>query len=122
MKKLYAILIIAVFTFLHTRGLEVGARVQNALTGLKILLIVGLVAAGFAFGKGEPGPPAAAAPFRFDFGGLKTIGLVADVDHVRLQRLERLGLHRVGGPGPDAQPAPLAPPGDGGGHAPLRSP
>lgn len=75
MKKLYAILIIAVFTFLHTRGLETGARVQNALTGLKILLIVGLVAAGFAVGKGSLGHFAAAAPFRFDFGGWKTLGL-----------------------------------------------
>ena len=75
MKKLYAILIIAAFTFLHTRGLEAGARVQNALTGLKILLIVGLVAAGFAVGKGSFGHLAAAAPFRFDFGGWKTLGL-----------------------------------------------
>jgi len=75
MKKLYAILIIAAFTFLHTRGLETGARVQNALTGLKILLIVGLVAAGFAVGKGSLGHLVAAAPFRFDFGGLKTLGL-----------------------------------------------
>ncbi|MBE0711988.1 MAG: amino acid permease [Candidatus Aminicenantes bacterium] len=75
MKKLYAILIIAAFTFLHTRGLETGTRVQNALTGLKILLIVGLVAAGFAVGKGSLGHLVAAAPFRFDFGGLKTLGL-----------------------------------------------
>jgi APA family basic amino acid/polyamine antiporter len=75
MKKLYAILIIAAFTFLHTRGLETGARVQNALTGMKILLIVGLVAAGFAVGKGSLGHLVAAAPFRFDFGGLKTLGL-----------------------------------------------
>jgi APA family basic amino acid/polyamine antiporter len=75
MKKLYAILIIAAFTFLHTRGLETGARVQNALTGLKILLIIGLVAAGFAVGKGSLGHLVAAAPFRFDFGGLKTLGL-----------------------------------------------
>jgi APA family basic amino acid/polyamine antiporter len=75
MKKLYAILIIAAFTFLHTRGLEAGARVQNALTGLKILLIVGLVAAGFAVGKGSFSHLAAAAPFRFDFAGIKTMGL-----------------------------------------------
>lgn len=75
MKKLYAILIIAAFTFLHTRGLETGASVQNALTGLKILLIVGLVAAGFAVGKGSLGHLVAAAPFRLDFGGLKTLGL-----------------------------------------------
>ena len=75
MKKLYAVVIIAAFTFLHTRGLEAGARVQNALTGLKILLVVGLVAAGFAVGKGSLGHFAASAPFRFDFGGLKTMGL-----------------------------------------------
>ena len=75
MKKLYAVLIIAAFTFLHTRGLEAGARVQNALTGLKILLIVGLVAAGFAFGKGSLAHLTAAAPFRFDFAGIKTMGL-----------------------------------------------
>jgi len=74
-KKILAILIIAAFTFLHTRGLEAGARVQNALTGLKILLIVGLVTAGFAVGKGSFAHLAAAAPFRFDFAGLKTAGL-----------------------------------------------
>ncbi len=75
MKKLYALLIIAAFTFLHTRGLESGARVQNALTGLKILLIVGLVGAGFVFGRGSLAHLTAAAPFRFDFAGLKTLGL-----------------------------------------------
>jgi APA family basic amino acid/polyamine antiporter len=75
MKKLYAVLIIAAFTFLHTRGLKTGSRVQNALTGLKILLIVGLVAAGFAVGKGSLAHFAAAAPFRFDFAGIKTMGL-----------------------------------------------
>ena len=75
MKKVYAVLVIAAFTFLHTRGLESGARVQNALTGLKVLLIVGLVAAGFAVGKGNLGHLTAAAPFRFDFGGWKTLGL-----------------------------------------------
>ncbi len=75
MKKLYAVLIIAAFTFLHTRGLEAGARVQNALTGMKVLLIVGLVAAGFTVGQGSFSHLAAAAPFQFDFGGLKTLGL-----------------------------------------------
>jgi APA family basic amino acid/polyamine antiporter len=75
MKKLYALVIIAAFTFLHTRGLESGARVQNALTGLKVLLIVGLVAAGFSVGKGSFSHLAAAAPFTFDFGGFKTMGL-----------------------------------------------
>ncbi|HDT13152.1 MAG TPA: amino acid permease, partial [Candidatus Aminicenantes bacterium] len=75
MKKLYAVVIIAAFTFIHTRGLEAGARVQNALTGLKILLIVGLVAAGFAIGRGSFSHFAAATPFRFDFAGFQTMGL-----------------------------------------------
>jgi APA family basic amino acid/polyamine antiporter len=75
LKKVYAIAVIAAFTFLHTRGLELGARVQNGLTVLKILIVVGLVAAGFAFGKGSLSHFTAAAPFRFDFGGWKTMGL-----------------------------------------------
>ncbi len=75
MKKFYAILIIIAFTFLHTRGLKAGARVQNSLTGLKVLLIVGLVAAGFAIGKGSLAHLSAAGPFQFDFSGVKTMGL-----------------------------------------------
>ena len=75
MKKIYAVLVIAAFTFLHTRGLELGARVQNLLTGLKILLIIGLVAAGFAVGKGSLTHLTASGPFDFGFGGWKTMGL-----------------------------------------------
>ncbi|MGZ4886352.1 MAG: APC family permease, partial [Candidatus Aminicenantales bacterium] len=75
MKKIYAVLVIAAFTSLHTRGLELGARVQNLLTGLKILLIIGLVAAGFAVGKGSLTHLTASGPFDFGFGGWKTMGL-----------------------------------------------
>jgi APA family basic amino acid/polyamine antiporter len=75
MKKVYALIIIAAFTFLHTRGLKAGTRVQNALTGLKVLLIVGLVGAGFVAGRGSFAHFSAAAPFRFDFAGAKTMGL-----------------------------------------------
>ncbi len=74
-KKLCAILIIAAFTFLHTRGLELGARVQNLLTGLKILLIIALVGAGFAFGKGSLSHLTSSGAFGFDFAGWKTMGL-----------------------------------------------
>lgn len=75
MKKVFAVLIIALFTFLHTRGLELGARVQNLLTGLKIFLIVALVAAGFAVGKGSLAHLTASGGFDFGFGGWKTMGL-----------------------------------------------
>jgi basic amino acid/polyamine antiporter, APA family len=75
MKKVIALLIIAAFTFLHTRGLKTGSRVQNGLTTMKVLLIVGLVGAGFAVGRGSFAHLTAAAPFHFDFAGLKTMGL-----------------------------------------------
>ena len=75
LKKFYAILVIAAFTFLHTRGLELGARVQNGLTGLKVLLILALVGAGFALGRGSFGHLTASPGFAFDFGGWKTMGL-----------------------------------------------
>jgi APA family basic amino acid/polyamine antiporter len=74
-KKLLAVLIIAAFTFLHTRGIELGAGVQNFLTGLKVVLIVALVAAGFAVGKGSLSHFAASGGFDFGFGGWKTMGL-----------------------------------------------
>jgi APA family basic amino acid/polyamine antiporter len=74
-KKLGAILIIALFTFLHTRGLEVGAKVQNLLTGLKVFLIIALVAAGFAVGKGSLSHLTTSGAFNFSFGGWKTMGL-----------------------------------------------
>ncbi len=52
-KKLLSVLIILIFTFIHYRGIKTGARIQNALTVLKVLLIVVLLAAGFISGKGD---------------------------------------------------------------------
>jgi APA family basic amino acid/polyamine antiporter len=75
LKKFYSILVIVVFTLIHARGIEVGARVQNFLTILKVALIVGLIAAGFSSGRGDFSHLAQGADFRFDFGGWKTIGL-----------------------------------------------
>lgn len=75
LKKFYSILVIFIFTFIHARGIEVGARVQNFLTALKVVLIVGLVIAGFSFGRGSFEHLAQGGDFRFDFGGWKTMGL-----------------------------------------------
>jgi len=75
LKKVFAIVVIAAFTFLHTRGLKVGARVQSLLTGLKVVLIVALVAAGFAVGRGSFSHLASGGAFDFGFGGWKTMGL-----------------------------------------------
>ncbi|HEV8384710.1 MAG TPA: amino acid permease [Candidatus Acidoferrales bacterium] len=45
--------IVIALTAVHYCGLRVGARVQNLLTGLKLLLLFGLVAVGFAIGRGS---------------------------------------------------------------------
>jgi len=74
-KKFYAIAVILVFTFVHSRGIELGARVQNVLTLLKIGLILGLISAGFLSGEGELSHLTRGEGFVFDFGGWKTIGL-----------------------------------------------
>ncbi len=75
LKKLYAILVIIIFTLVHLRGIGFGSRVQNALTLLKVGLIVGLIVGGFSLGKGNMSHLLQEEGFRFDFGGWKTIGL-----------------------------------------------
>ena len=47
--------IILLFTLLHSLGMRSGARVQNILTLVKVLLITGLLLAGFLFGDGSAG-------------------------------------------------------------------
>ena len=74
-KRVTAIIVVALFTFVHLRGIVLGARIQNLLTVLKVALVVGLVAVGFAFGKGSAGNLLQGEPFVLDFGGWKTIGL-----------------------------------------------
>lgn len=74
-KKSLAVLVIALFTAVHLRSIEFGAKIQNALTFLKVTLIVGLIAAGFALGHGEIGHFDQGQPFVFNFAGWKTLGL-----------------------------------------------
>ncbi len=73
--KILSVLIILIFTFVHLRGIRFGALVQNVLTLLKILLIAGLITAGFLFGKGDMSHFSEAKSFSFTFSGWKTIGL-----------------------------------------------
>jgi APA family basic amino acid/polyamine antiporter len=75
LKRLYAVMVIAVFTAIHYRGLRLGAGVQNALTVLKVLLIVGLIVVGFGFGDGSLAHLSEGQPFVFDFAGWKRLGL-----------------------------------------------
>jgi APA family basic amino acid/polyamine antiporter len=44
---------VAALTVIHYRGVRLGSWVQNALTGLKLLLIGGLVLVGFVAGQGD---------------------------------------------------------------------
>lgn len=75
LKKIVAILIIVIFTLIHRRGLEFGAKIQNSLTIMKVALIVGLVFFGFLLGKGDMNHFSLGSTFNFDFAGWKTIGL-----------------------------------------------
>lgn len=74
-KKIIAVSIILVFTGIHYFGLSGGAKIQNILTVLKIVLILALVITGFTYGQGS------FEHFRIETGGtfegtnLKSIGL-----------------------------------------------
>jgi len=52
-EKSTALGIVLALTAIHYRGVGLGARVQNFLTGLKLLLLGGLVVLGFLFGQGN---------------------------------------------------------------------
>lgn len=73
--KMLSISVILIFTFIHYRGIKTGAKIQNVLTILKILLVVLLVAGGFLSGKGETANFAAEKVNEPGFPGWKTIGL-----------------------------------------------
>ncbi len=51
--KILAVLVILAFTLIHSRGIVFGSKVQNVLSILKVLLIFGLIVAGFSIGKGK---------------------------------------------------------------------
>lgn len=55
--------LVALFTAIHYRGLRSGGVIQNLLTGLKLLLLGGLLAAGFLLGDGSWGFLEAAGGF-----------------------------------------------------------
>jgi len=74
-KKVVAITVIFVFTMIHMRGLELGTRVQNALTLLKVALIVGLVVVGFGFGHGTFEHLAPDPADGFESSGIPALGL-----------------------------------------------
>jgi len=55
-RKGVAAAVIASFTVLHWLGLRTGSRVQNVLTAVKVIIVVGIATAGLAgIGSGAPG-------------------------------------------------------------------
>ena len=74
-QKILAILVIVLFSFIHMRGIEIGARIQNYLTTMKVGLIVAVIVGGLMFGAGDIGHFGEGSGFSFDFAGWKTLGL-----------------------------------------------
>ena len=74
-KKMLAISIISIFTFIHYRGIKYGAKIQNVLTILKVVLIVFLLAAGFSSGKGDLSNFTEGSKVPSGLAGWKTMGL-----------------------------------------------
>jgi APA family basic amino acid/polyamine antiporter len=73
--KILAIALILLFTLIHLRGLQVGSKIQNWLTILKVLLIAVLIVAGLSFGKGDFAHFSQGTPASFNFSTIKTFGL-----------------------------------------------
>jgi len=74
-KKILAVIIILIFTIIHYRGIKYGAKIQNILTLLKVLLIVVLLFAGFSSGKGDFANFSEGEGGLSGLAGFKTIGL-----------------------------------------------
>ncbi|MFO7851402.1 MAG: APC family permease [Bacteroidota bacterium] len=73
--KLFAVIIVLIFTLIHSRGIKFGSKVQNVLTLLKVLLVTGLIVAGLAFGQGSPENFHAESTLGGGISSWKTIGL-----------------------------------------------
>ena len=77
--RLLAIIIILTFSLLHARGMILGAKVQNWLTTLKVILVAGLIVAGFTLGQGDFSHLKVSSQggqaLDFSFSGWKSIGL-----------------------------------------------
>ncbi len=52
-KKVIAVLIILIFTMVHYLGIRLGSKVQNILTAIKIVIVLGLAATGMIIGSGN---------------------------------------------------------------------
>lgn len=74
-KKVISISVILIFTLIHYRGIKTGARIQNLLTVLKVLLIAVLLFAGFSSANGSFANFSHSGAPVSGFANWKTIGL-----------------------------------------------
>ena len=74
-KKFLSICIILIFTTIHYRGIKTGAKIQNILTVLKVLLILVLLLAGFFSGNGDISNFSREKIVNPGFAGFKITGL-----------------------------------------------
>ncbi len=73
--KLLSVTVILIFTAIHYRGIKTGARVQNVLTILKVLLIGVLIFGGLLSGRGDMANFSNESSAAEGSASLKTIGL-----------------------------------------------
>ncbi len=74
-RKIISVSVILIFTFIHYRGIKTGARIQNLLTVLKVLLIAVLLFAGFSSANGSFANFSSDKLANTGFANWKTIGL-----------------------------------------------
>ena len=89
-QRTLAIAAILALSYVHARGIGPGRIVQNLLAVAKVLLLLGFVAAGFAFGRGTmahfdmSAPPAvsnwllALVPAMFSYSGWNAAAYIAE--------------------------------------------
>ena len=75
LSKILAIILILAFTSIHYRGIVFGTKIQNWLTILKVVLVVGLIVAGFTIGRGSFDHLTGNSLFSGEFKGWRPIGL-----------------------------------------------
>ncbi|MFH0841437.1 MAG: amino acid permease [Bacteroidota bacterium] len=73
--KILSVSVILVFTTIHYRGIKTGARVQNVLTILKVLLIGVLIFGGLLSGNGDMANFSSESSTAGGSANLRTIGL-----------------------------------------------
>lgn len=75
LKKIIAIIVVLLFTFVHLRGISFGARVQNFLTLGKVGLILALIFIGLTSPRGNWNHFVTKEKVIFSFASLKVFGL-----------------------------------------------